>query len=196
MDMNGFMYRKTLATGEKWYNPAQFIYLEQNHTPATLFVSGLFATTYPDLIRNLASTAQFSFQNHSYDESSFIPHCYWLTTLKSAQAKVNQITETENIIRQETGQTATYFRFPGVCHSATDNALVRSLGYTINDGSDISGDPFNHNTKAIVRAVLSGAKSGATIIMHVGGHNAPESLAALEQIVPKLEAEGYVFKKL
>lgn len=196
MDMNEPMYQKTLANGKEWYDPALFSYLEQNTVPATFFVSGLFAVAYPNLMHELASSSDFAFENHSYDESSFTPHCYWLHTLTTDAQKTAQIQETENILTADTGQTATYFRFPGVCTNAQNDALVQSLGYSINDGTDISGDPFNNNTQAIVNAVISNASSGATILMHVGGPNAPKSLAALKQIVPKLEAEGYQFEKL
>ena len=196
MDMNEFMYKKTITTGEKWYDPAVFAYLERNHVPASFFVSGLFAVAYPDLMKSLASTSEFSFENHSYDESSFIPHCYWLTALGSDSVKAAQIEATERIIQSLTGQTPKYFRFPGICHDKESDALVESLGYTINDGMVVPSDPFNTDTKKMVRTVMSEAKDGATIIMHVGGHNAPESLSLLGQIVPGLKAKGYAFGKL
>ncbi len=196
MDMNEPMYQKIKSEGKVWYDPALFAYLEQNHIPATFFVSGLFAVAYPDLMHSLASSSDFAFENHGYDESSFTPHCYWLRTLRTDQQKKDSITKTENIIKDDTGQTATYFRFPGVCTNAQDNALVRSLGYVINDGTDIAGDPFNKNAKAIVHAVLTHATSGATVLMHIGGPNAPESLVVLKQVVPALEAAGYQLEKL
>ncbi len=196
MDMNELMYKKTITTGEKWYDPAVFAYLEQNHIPASFFVSGLFAVAYPDLMKSLASTSEFSFENHSYDEASFTPHCYWLTALGNDSAKAAQIEATERIIQSLTGQTPKYFRFPGICHDKASDALVESLGYTINDGTVVPSDPFNTDTRRMVRTVMSKARDGATIIMHVGGHNAPESLPLLEQIVPGLKAEGYAFEKL
>lgn len=196
MDMNELMYRKIRSAGKVWYDPAVFSYLEQNHIPATFFVSGLFAVAYPDLMHNLASSGQFAFENHSYDESSFVPHCYWLRTLTTNQEKIQQIQETEQIIKKDTGQTTTLFRFPGACTNAQNDAFVKSLGYTINDGTDIAGDPFNKNADAIVHAILSHATNGGTILMHIGGPNAPESLIVLEQIVPKLKAQGYQFEKL
>jgi peptidoglycan/xylan/chitin deacetylase (PgdA/CDA1 family) len=196
MDMDEEMYRKALQAGQQWYDPAVFTYLTENKIPATFFVSGLFAIAYPDLMKSLASSSEFSFQNHSYDEASFTLHCYRLRTLSTIAQKISRIRMTENIIKDSTGQTATYFRFPGICTNARQNALVNSLGYTISNGTVISGDPFNANTASIVNAVLAHAKNGATIIMHVGGPNAPKSLAALEQIVPRLEAEGYRFAKL
>jgi peptidoglycan-N-acetylglucosamine deacetylase len=196
MDMDQAMYRKALQAGQQWYNPAVFTYLTENKIPATFFVSGLFAVAYPDLMKSLASRSEFSFQNHSFDEASFTPHCYRLRTLSTNAQKIARIQKTEDAIKESTGQTSTYFRFPGICTNARQNALVESLGYTIDDGTVISGDPFNANTASIVNAVLTRAKDGATIIMHVGGPNAPKSLAALQQIVPRLEAEGYRFAKL
>ena len=196
MDMNELMYKKTITTGEKWYDPAVFAYLEQHHIPASFFVSGLFAVAYPDLMKSLASTSEFSFENHSYDESSFIPHCYWLTALGSDSVKAAQVEATERLIQSFTGQTPKYFRFPGICHDKASDTLVESLGCTINDGTVVPSDPFNTDTKRMVRTVMGEARDGATIIMHVGGHNAPESLALLEQIVPGLKAKGYAFGKL
>ena len=147
-------------------------------------------------MHDLASNKNFAFENHSYDKSSFTSHCYWLSTLTTNQEKIDQISETEQIIKKDTGQTATYFRFPGTCTNAQNNLLIKQLGYAINDGTVISGDPFNKNTAAIVNAVLANATSSATILMHIGGPNAPKSLVALKRIVPKLASEGYQFKEL
>jgi peptidoglycan-N-acetylglucosamine deacetylase len=196
MDMDESMYAKTIATNEQWYDPALFTYLEQNHIPATFFVSGLFMVAYPNLIKSLAATGDFSFENHSYDESSFIPDCYWLATVSTSQAKIAQIAETETLIKQSTGQTATYFRFPGVCHNAENDILVENLGYTLDDGTIIAGDPFSYDTTRMVDNILENAKKDGVILMHVGGPNAPESLSILEQIVPALKMKGYEFSKL
>lgn len=197
MDMDGTMYQKYREKiVAEWYDPALFIYLTENHIPATFFVSGLFIQAYPALLRNLASDENFSFQNHSYDESSFVPDCYWLATLSTDQEKINQIEVTEDLIKEMTGQKATYFRFPGICHDPYDDALVERQGLSINDGTIVSGDPFNNNVATMVRTVMSQAKNNSIIIMHVGGPNAPESPTLLERIVPLLEQQGYSFAKL
>lgn len=195
MDMSEAMYAKTVSTGEKGYDPSFFTYLQAQHIPATFFVSGLFATAYPNLMHDLALNSNYSFQNHSYDESSFTPHCYRLATLQTNQEKIEQIQKTEEILKKTTGQTATRFRFPGICTDQENSALVEGLGYTIDNGTVIAGDPFNSSTKAIVHAVLTHATSSAVVIMHVGGHNAPKSLAALKRIVPRLKRDGYQFGK-
>lgn len=196
MDMDESMYQKALNQKEHWYNPELFEYLESQNIPATFFASGLFLQAYPALIKNLATDPNFSFQNHSYDESSFVPNCYWLPTLTTDAEKTNRIAETENLILQTTGQTATLFRFPGVCTDPQNDALVQNLGYQIEDGTIISGDPFTNNTQAIINAVVDQARNNGVVIMHVGGPNAPKSLDALEQIVPALRAKGYSFARL
>jgi peptidoglycan/xylan/chitin deacetylase (PgdA/CDA1 family) len=196
MDMDESMYQKALNQKELWYDPELFEYLESQNIPATFFASGLFLEAYAALIKNLATDANFSFQNHSYDESSFVPNCYWLQTLTTDAEKTAQIAQTESLIQQTTGQTATFFRFPGVCTDPQNDALVQNLGYQIEDGTIISGDPFTNNTQAIVNAVVDQARSGGVVIMHVGGPNAPKSLDAIEQIIPALRAKGYRFAKL
>jgi hypothetical protein len=147
-------------------------------------------------LKTLLRIQHSTFQNHSNDEASFTPHCYRLHTLTTARQKIDRIQRTEEIIKNYTGQRATYFRFPGICTNAQEDALVESLGYAVEDGTVVAGDPFNENLQAIVNAVIAKATNEATVIMHVGGANAPKSLAALQQIVPQLRAQGYQFATL
>ncbi|MBI3626538.1 polysaccharide deacetylase family protein [Candidatus Uhrbacteria bacterium] len=144
----------------------------------------------------MSHNSLFSFQNHSYDESGFTPHCYWLTHLKTDKQKTDQINLTQDILTRLTGKAPTMFRFPGLCRSATDDKLVENLGYIINNGSVIASDPFNHSLEKIISNVLTRAKDGGVIVMHIGGPNARESYDALIKIIPELEARGYVFGKL
>ena len=193
MDMNGKMYNQYLKQKTLGYDPSLLTYLKENNVKATFFLSGLFVKAYPETIKDLASTKLFSFQNHSYDESSFVPHCYWLKTLESNKAKIDQISKTEDIIKQATGQTAVYFRFPGICHNKEADNLVTGLGFKVDNGTIISGDPFNNNTEKMVKTIMNQAREKAVIIMHVGGHNSPKSLDVLKQIVPELRVRGYEF---
>lgn len=197
MDMNASMERKHLnGQVQRWYDDGVFSYLAEQHVPATFFVSGLFAKTYPELMQNLSKNPDYSFQNHSYDESSFIPKCYWLKALATDQQKIDQINATQSILKKLTGQTPTLFRYPGLCHSPHDDNLVQQLGFTIANGNLTAGDPFNHNAAAIEKKILRQAKNGSMIVMHVGGPNAPKSLEVLKFIIPQLQKEGFVFFKL
>jgi len=63
----------------------------------------------------------------------------------------------------------------------------------VDDPNVVAGDSFNPNVDAIVEQVLRQAKDGGTVIFHLGGPNAPSTLAALRKVVPALEQRGYVF---
>ena len=197
MDMNKHMHDR-LSKNKllKWYDPELISYLDKNNIQATFFISGLFAETYPELLKELASNPNFSFQNHAYDESGFTPHCYWLKSLKGDKEKTDQITKTQNIIQQITGQTPEYFRYPGICHDKKNDTLVQNLGFKISNGTINPSDPFNKNKDKMVKTVMNKAKDGGVVIMHVGGPNAPKSLEVLKQIVPELVSKDFAFAKL
>lgn len=197
-DMSQKMFREYKEHKvSEWYDPRIFQYLESNKIPTTFFVSGLFAKTYPGLIKSLAGYPFFSIQNHSYDESSFVPGCFHLATLNTSEQKFYQIKKTQDVLDSLTGYKPTLFRYPGLCHTGpADDALVEKLGLKIAAANVIAGDPFSRNTQAIIGNVLKRAFTGGVIIMHIGGPDAPASFDALQEIVPKLKQMGYYFKKL
>ncbi len=196
-DMSQGMAKKYAAHAvEQWYDPRIIAYLEHENIPTTFFVSGLFAETYPDVIRSLAANPLFSIQNHSYDESGFTPHCYWLHALQTTQEKTDQIEKTQKILEKFTGKPPRYFRYPGLCAGKGDDAIVQKLGLTLNEGTIIAADPFNRHTQRIVARVLTHLKNNGVIVMHVGGPNAPRSYDALQQIIPAIRKQGFTFVKL
>ena len=196
-DMNQNMFKRYQSHKVKlWYDPKIINYLDRQHIPTTFFVSGLFAETYPEVIGQWASNPLFSIQNHSYDESGFIPHCYWLKTLTTDDQKLEQVKKTEKILTDLTSKPPAYFRYPGLCHNSSDDKLVESLNLKINEGDIIASDPFNHNAAKIVANVLRQLKDNGVIVMHVGGKNAPASYEAIKTLIPKIQEAGYNFKKL
>ncbi|HEX9503721.1 MAG TPA: polysaccharide deacetylase family protein [Patescibacteria group bacterium] len=196
-DMNGSMQKRLQnKTVKAWYDPELIEYLKANNIKATFFVSGLFAEVYSNLIRDLNSTGNYTFENHSYDESGFTPYCYGLQTLKTDQEKIDQINKTQKILKDLTGRSPKYFRFPGICHGAHDDQLVQNLGLINNDGDVVASDPFNSNAQKIVQNIYRQVKDRGVIIMHVGGPNAPKSLEVLKQIIPHLQDQGYTFSSL
>jgi peptidoglycan/xylan/chitin deacetylase (PgdA/CDA1 family) len=51
-------------------------------------------------------------------------------------------------------------------------------------------------TSTIVRRALAGAYPGAIILMHDGGGNRAQTVAALDQVLTTLSARGYTFATL
>lgn len=196
-DMTPFMKKE--AVGKKafsWYDKSLVSYLETEHIPATLFVTGMFAQMYGPLVRELAHTPGIVIGNHTYDHAAFEKPCYKLPALSTDQEKKDEIIKTQEILTPLIGYAPQYFRYPGLCHNASDDSLVRSLGL-VPDTTDLaSGDAFNHHPKNITNAVLRHVHDGSVIVMHLGGHNAPSTGRALREIVPALKSEGYEFRAL
>ncbi|MCX6780365.1 MAG: polysaccharide deacetylase family protein [Candidatus Magasanikbacteria bacterium] len=196
-DMTPLMQKK-LKQGKvkEWYDPELISYLEKERVPATIFVTGMFAEIYPSVVKRWADSGLFIVGNHSYSHPGFTAHCYGLTTVTSTAAKQDQIEKTQKILTPLIGYTPTYFRYPGLCHTAADDQLVASLGLKIAPATIISGDAFAKNSSAIVKNVLKQLKDNAVILMHTGGPNAPATTAAVKTLVPILEKRGFLFKTL
>lgn len=180
-----------------WYDPKLIEELKAEDVPATVFVTGMFAEIYPDLIKELSADGRFSIENHTYDHSAFAWPCFGLRALKTDDEKRAEIRRTQAILESLTGKTPTLFRYPGLCgHDPHDDALVAAFGLAVNDGTLVSGDAFSRHPERIVRAVLGRVKDGSVVVMHLGGPNAPSTAAAVAELVPLLRAKGYRFAKL
>lgn len=189
----GMLARLKNHSVKAWYDPALIEYLEQNKIPATIFTTGLFAQTYPDLIKRLSKDG-FSIENHSFDHPGFFPFCYRLRTINTDSEKISQIQKTQDIIQSLTGKPAKFFRFPGLCHSAHDDDLVKSLGLTVSAGDVVSADAFGNRSQKITDNVLKQVKDGSVILFHLGGPNAPKTFEAIKTIIPQLQKQGFIFQ--
>jgi peptidoglycan/xylan/chitin deacetylase (PgdA/CDA1 family) len=193
-DMTPAMLRRLHAGEvESWYDPGIVDFLRAQHVPAAIFVSGLFAEAYPDLVQGLAHDPLFTVGVHGYRHSAYTPDCYGLPVLHSEAEKREDVTHARDAIAKVSGRVPTLFRYPGLCHDAQADKVVRQAGLRVDTPNVIAGDSFNSNVKAIVEQVLKQTKNRGTVIFHLGGPNAPATLAALKQVVPALAKRGYVF---
>jgi peptidoglycan/xylan/chitin deacetylase (PgdA/CDA1 family) len=165
--------------------------LRRTHTPATLFLTGMWAQRYPADARDLAADPLFELANHSWDHRAWTPDCYGLRAVGDAAAKRAEVRRTARILRRLTGRVPFWFRFPGLCHRDADLRIVAGAGEEAADGM-ASGDAFQRDPGVIVRAVLTQVKPGTIVVMHtMGPPNAPSTAAALKQLIPELRARGY-----
>lgn len=188
----GMLYR--LQTGEvaAWYDPAVLEILHRERIPHTLFLTGLATVAYPDLTRSFASDPLVEIGSHSHRHLAFTPDCFNLPYLGEGRAR-DDIETAQKAIRDATGVTPRYFRFPGGCYSPGDLALVERLGLRVVHWDVAAGDAFNPDMGSIIRHVEAKARPGSIIAFHVGGPNAPATAEALRTIVPYLRARGYTF---
>lgn len=176
-----------------WYNRAIKDTLDREHVKATVFLGGLWTKTYPLDAKALAIDPLIEIGNHSYNHYAFANSCYNLPVIANSQDK-NDVSEAQAIIKETTGVTPKYFRFPGGCYDGVDVETIASLGLTVVHWDVVAGDGFNLHPASIVAAVESQAQNGSIIVMHIhDGTYAPKTNEALIQIVPDLRRRGFQF---
>lgn len=176
---------------EAWYDPKLIEILNQHQVPATFFLTGMWAETYPELTKKIFSNDLFEIGNHSYQTKAFNTPCYGLEQLKTKPKKLTAMNKTQQVFKDLTGKTSSYFRFPGGCYTDQDVKLVNGLGLRIIQWDVISEDAFADDASEIVEKTLNKVKNGSIVIMHVGGPNAPYTAEALKSIIKKLRKDGF-----
>jgi peptidoglycan/xylan/chitin deacetylase (PgdA/CDA1 family) len=189
----GMLRRLRAGSVASWYDPAILDYLWEHQLPATIFVTGLFAEAYPDLVSRLARDPLVVIGVHGYRHAAFTDSCWGLPVLRTDAEKLDDLTRARDTVAELIGRPPQLFRYPGLCHDAHDDALVRQAGLTPDTPDIVSGDAFSHDADAVVEQVLRLARGGGTVIFHLGGPNAPVTLDALKRVVPALGKMGYEF---
>jgi peptidoglycan/xylan/chitin deacetylase (PgdA/CDA1 family) len=175
-----------------WYDGRIVAELRKTGTPATIFLTGLWARTYPGVVRRLARDPLFELENHSFDHAAWRSPCYLLPTVHGGRAKMREVAATAAIIQRLTGRRPRYFRYPGGCHDGTaDDRLVNRVGEQPVDWNVVSQDAFDPDPGRIEQAVAAGARPGSIVVMHImGAPNAPATAQALPAIIAGLRARG------
>lgn len=179
-----------------WYDPNIITFLKNNHIPATIFVTGLFAKNYSKDVAEWGKSGDFSIQNHSFDHKSFTKKCYTLQPVSNEDEKKLEISKTQEIISSLGLPIPNWFRFPGLCHNKNDDELMTSMHLNISSADVISGDAFNHSSANIIKNVVSKTKNNSVILFHLGGPNAPATKNAIQTLVPYFLKVGYKFSLL
>lgn len=191
-DMTPAMLQQ-LRSGQvhSWYNQEVRDILDSERVPATIFLTGLWAQTYPAIARSLAGDPLFEIGSHTHDHAAFRTPCY---SLVPAGDRVAEITMAGREIEEATGLRPSLLRFPGDCWDRSDAALAASLGMTVISGDVRGGDAFNTSATAISNTVLRGIQPGSIVLLHMqGGPNAPMTAPALRTIIDGIRQRGLGF---
>lgn len=179
------------GTMPEQYNVAVIDHLERTGTPATIFVTGLWAQKYPLAMQRFAANDNFEIANHSYSHEAWTSNCYKLPYLTDVAAKQAQVGQTNAAIAAYTGEQPRHFRFPGLCHNQDDLALVAGMGLVPVD-TDIQGsDAFAKDPYAVAQSIAAQVQPGSVILLHLNGApNAPATLQIVAQLLPMLSERG------
>ena len=174
----------------KW-TPKIAAVLKQQGVPGTFFVVGSQAARNRDQLRKLVADGN-ELGNHTFTHTSLSDGPMW--------QRRSQLDLTEGVIVGATGRFTRLVRPP---YSATADAidarqereLARIAGkrYLVVLTDYDSKDWERHGTAAIVRNATPKGGRGGVIMFHDGGGNRAETVAALQQLIPRLKARGFRF---
>ncbi|WP_188298080.1 polysaccharide deacetylase family protein [Streptomyces sp. CBMA156] len=154
---------------------------------ATFFEIGQNVAAHPSLTAQVARQGH-SVQNHSWSHPD-------LRKL-SASALNSQLVDTDRAIRAQTGRTPTCLRPPYGAVNGTVRSKAASLGKQVVLWSVDPADWSRPGTSAIRSRVLNNVRPGSVILLHDGGGDRSQTVAALPGIISALKSRGYGFATL
>lgn len=162
------------------WTPQVLDVLRRHDVPAVFFEVGQNVAAHPDLVARIRSEGHL-IGNHTWSHAK-------LTDLRNA-AIVDQLRRTDvalggrvRCVRPPYG--ATDPRVAGVVDARGQHSVLWDV-----DPEDWA----RPGVARIVRRVLAQVHDGARILMHDGGGERSQTVAALEQVITRLEERGYRF---
>jgi cellulose synthase/poly-beta-1,6-N-acetylglucosamine synthase-like glycosyltransferase/peptidoglycan/xylan/chitin deacetylase (PgdA/CDA1 family) len=168
--------------------------LKRLGVPATFFVVGDHVVEHPNIVSDLASKG-FEIGNHTFSHSR-------LTGIPSWQRDL-QVSLTESAVAGAADVRPRLVRPP---YSATPLAVTaadeRAFAAVARDGylialSNYDGEDWRRPGVAeVVQNATPPGRRGGVILLHDGGGNRSQTVAALARLVPRLERRGFRFVTL
>ena len=165
--------------------------LKRLGAPATFFVLGSQVVRHPDVVRDLHEQG-FELGNHTFSHADVASLPDWELSL--------QLGLTENAVAGAAGVRPRLFRPP---YSATPDAVTKQQAEDLHDIarrgyaivlSDLdTRDWARPGPEAIVRAGTPRGGTGGMLLMHDGGGDRSQTLAAIRRLVPELRRRGFRF---
>jgi peptidoglycan/xylan/chitin deacetylase (PgdA/CDA1 family) len=151
---------------------------------ATFFVIGTNAATYPNLVQQ------------EYQDGHVVGNHTWthpdLTQLTVFQVR-DQLQRTSEEMRAITGVSPSIFRPPGGNFNETVQSVAASLGLSTIVWDVDPRDWSQPGVDVIIQRVLATVHNGSIILLHDGGGDRSETVAALPTIITTLEQRGFQF---
>ena len=175
--------------------PSILATLRRDHVPATFFLTGTFAQTFPAAAQAIAA-AGYRIGDHTITH----PH---LTPLPDAAVRREILGGARQITAVTGVSPAPLFRFPYGDASARTIAIANRAGYvpvrwTV-DTLGWEGTAGRVSAAAVTARVLAALRPGEIVLMHVGsnpGDHSTFDADALPHVISELRARGYSFVTL
>lgn len=161
--------------------------LDKYGVKGTFFMLGTEAEQYPEVAKKVAD-AGHQVASHSYSHAD--EHFLNNTTEDDVRYQVGHARE---ILEEATGVEVPYIRPPG---GNVDLKAIKAAGDLADGYIGWSLDPTDYNlpgADAIAQTVIDRATPGDIILLHDGGGDRSQTIAALDKLIPALQDEGYTF---
>ncbi len=163
----------TFDDGPSSYTPQILSILEHHHAKGTFFEIGEQVSSASRAVLRAGE----ELANHSYHHESYPSR--W------------SMSATNDRIKSATGFEPCLFRPPGGAYNSRVVGDAKALGMTTVLWNVDPRDWSNPGSGAIYSRVVSAARPGAIVVMHDGGGNRSETVAALPRIIRTLHGRGY-----
>jgi peptidoglycan/xylan/chitin deacetylase (PgdA/CDA1 family) len=174
----------TFDDGPSRYTPQVLKILRAYGARATFFEVGQNVARNPALTRSVYRQGN-SVQNHTWSHPD-LRHVSWAVFR-------SQVQRTDRAIRAQTGYTPRCLRPPYGGTSKQVSRRAATLGKKLRVWTIDTRDWSRPGTSVIVRRALGNVHSGSVILMHDGGGNRSQTVAALPAILRTLKARGFGF---
>lgn len=172
----------TFDDGPSPYTPAIVRILARMHVPATFFVVGqqlpVFSSAFRDELR------------HGFEIGDHTENHAWLAHF-GAPGQYAQIRSDALGIERLGAPAPRLFRPPYGIYNRVTLAVLRRLRMFMVLWSIDPGDWRRPGTKAIVSNVLGNSRPGRIVILHDGGGDRSQTIAALPAVIRGLRRRGY-----
>lgn len=174
----------TFDDGPSPWTPALLDTLRAYGVPATFFDIGSRARAYPDLVRRQV-TEGHSVGGHTWTHPK-------LTSLSNDSIRA-QVGETNRYLESLTGRRVTCVRPPYGSRNARVLSIFGELGVNSLMWSVDARDWERPPASVIAARVLSRVQPGSIVLLHDGGGDRSQTVAAVPMIIEGLRARGYAF---
>lgn len=174
----------TFDDGPSPYTPALLVELKRYRVRATFFVVGQNVPLYRGVVRAEALAGN-QIGNHTDSHANL----QWL----DGDSAARQLDLTQRAVMDTTGHAPRWFRPPYGAVDTRVAAVAAANGLRTVTWSVDPRDWTMPGVDAIVARVLDAVRSGSVILLHDGGGDRSETVAAVAQLVPLLRARGYRF---
>ncbi|MEJ3742148.1 polysaccharide deacetylase family protein, partial [Actinomycetes bacterium KLBMP 9797] len=176
---------------DPWWTPRIQRVLDRHGVDATFFVVGSQVARHPDLVRRLVAGGH-ELGVHTFTHPRLSALSRWRRHAEYSQ--------TQLAIARAAGVRTALVRFPYSSHpQAIDDqewALVQEagrLGYVVVVNDRDSRDWARPGMRSIVDGATPAGGQGAVVLMHDAGGDRAQTVAALEEFIPRMRAQGYRF---